>query len=262
VSDYSVSLDPGAIENVRTFLRLQLRLPGIGEAEDRVRIALDSEPPVVEQVQILSARTGTLLPKRQGAFQAPRQQPLVARVEVRDRSGIQAAEYELVDPASGRKALQTPKIHRPQPGSSSHERHVLDLPLDTKELTLDRYRLLLRVRDLAGHDSQLATADIEFAAVAPVEVKGVIKGVLRLGANQTPVRGTTFKVTLESPDRSVRSIPVAADGSFTVSDLMPGEYNLTAQGTAMNRIVVGKLEGVQPSPPNKAGPVTLVVDFP
>jgi hypothetical protein len=195
-------------------------------------------------------------------IQAPRQQPLVARVEVQDRSGIQAAEYELVDPASGRKTLQTPKIHRPQPGSSSDERHVLDLPLDTKELTLDRYRLLLRVRDLAGHDSQLATADIEFAAVAPPMVKGVIKGVLRLGANQTPVRGTTFKVTLESPDRSVRPVPVAADGSFMVTDLMPGEYNLTAQGTAMNRIVVGKLEGVQPSPPNEARLVTLVVDFP
>ena len=262
VSDYSISLDPGAIENVRTFLRLQLRLPGIGEAEDRVRIALDSEPPVVEQVQVLSARTGALLQKRQGAFQAPRQQPLVARVEVQDRSGVEAAEYELVDPASGRKTLQTPKVHRPRLGTSSDERHVLDLPLDTKELTLDRYRLLIRVRDLAGHDSQLATADIEFAAVDLGVVKGVIKGVLRLGTNQAPVRGTTFKVTLESPDRSVRPVPVAADGTFTVVDLMPGEYNLTAQGTAMNRIVVGKLEGVQPSPPREAGLVTLVVDSP
>ncbi|MCL4204343.1 MAG: hypothetical protein KJ000_17810 [Pirellulaceae bacterium] len=261
VSDYSVSLDPGAIENVRTFLRLQLRLPGIGEAEDRARIALDSEPPLVQQVQVLSARTGALLPKRQGAFQAPRQQPLIARVEVQDLSGIQVAEYELVDPASGRKTLQTPKTHRPQPSGSSDEQHVFDLPLDTKELTLDRYRLLLRIRDLAGHDSQLATADIEFAAAAPAAVKGVIKGVLRFGANQNPVRGTTFKVTLESPDRSVRNVPVASDGSFTVPDLMPGAYNLAAQGTVMNRVVVGKLEGVQPSPPSEARPVTLAVDY-
>lgn len=260
VGDYSVQILPGSLENVRTFLEARLLLPGIGDTEDHVLIALDSERPVIADLQLLSAARREAFPQTRSIRQVPKGTPLVARLQVNDLSGIRHVEYEFADPAGNPRTLQTPKRHVPELQRQVEGRHIFDVPLDTKELAESRYRLLLRVRDLADQDSQVQAVELAFATAAPASRKGVIAGVIRFGSNASPVRGDFFRATLEGPDRRSVAVQVAADGSFSVPNLPPGEYKLTAKGSFLNRLCEGTLEGVQPVPPGDRRQVILVVD--
>ncbi|MCH5373853.1 MAG: carboxypeptidase-like regulatory domain-containing protein, partial [Planctomycetes bacterium] len=250
--------------NVRTSLKAKLLLPGPADVDvdDFVRIGLDSAPPAVDATQLLTGTNKVAASQRAGIYQVPREMPLFLRVSARDMSGIRALEYEFADPNLGQNALKTPKTYQPQIRKLSGDQYVFDVPLATKDLPLNRYRLLLRLYDSTGHESLIPPIDLEFVTPPPMPTKGIISGTIRFKRNNAPVSGGNFTVTVTGPDGRVRAVEANRDGTFRLADLPPGKYSVTAQGTPTGTIYVGEQPDVQPSPPSRITPVNILVDRP
>jgi len=69
-----------------------------------------------------------------------------------------------------------------------------------------------------------------------------------------------FNATLKGPKIGAKPVEIKADGTFSIKDLPPGPYAITAQGSFQGREAVGTVEDIEPSPSEKPAPITVTVD--
>jgi len=260
VGDYSVQLEPGDLANKKTYVEAELLLPGIGQATDHVLLVLDSDTPVIQKADVL-------VPDRRGPARATRTpvdipkgaRPIV-RVHAKDLSGIAQVEYALS--SDGSRILHPESSTKTEPKNvrSIDATHVFDFELDTAKLDPEQYVLLIRLTDKAGHQSEVLSQELRIAMSAKKPLKGVIAGQIVFGQNRAPVNGVLFNATLKGPKIGAKPVEIKADGTFSIKDLPPGPYAITAQGSFQGREAVGTVEDIEPSPSEKPAPITVTVD--
>jgi hypothetical protein len=261
ISDYEVDLTPGDLENLPTYVEVNVRLPRLGDRRDRANVILDSDRPEINSVKLLS-EDGSEARISNGVYQAVAGQRLIARVTVKDTTGIGEAMYGFLDP--GKRELDPEKAtrHVPEPPRGINPNLMADLPIDTKDVPPGTKTLQIKITDRAAHEApEAAELPIEIKDPAAMPQRGVIEGLIRFGLNgQIPVNGRLFTVQLESADGTKRNAPVQGDGSFSIKNLSPGEYTLSANGLVDNRPAKGSLPGVKPWAPGSGEPVLLIVN--
>jgi hypothetical protein len=259
VTDWSVEIPSENLENEQTRVECTLHLhgPTDNEAKDRVVLVLDADKPVIDKAELLPPDRNVPWPMPGGVTEVPKGATVRVRITAQDFSGLAAAQFALY--ADDKPAWQKPAaaldIRRAEGA------YVFEFSFETKDLEPREYSLEIRVTDLARHESEPLSRALRIVVPPPSKpTLGVIRGQIRFGANRSPVSGALFTASIKGPKIGPREVKLDHAGSFVITNLPADAYTITAEGSFQGRAATGKLEGVAPSPPDRAEPITVVVD--
>ncbi|MEM6473427.1 MAG: carboxypeptidase-like regulatory domain-containing protein, partial [Planctomycetota bacterium] len=222
--DYLVELPTKRLENVELGIAAMLRLKGREQALPKIELFIDSSAPLVGPVRIVGSTR--VLPKK----------TLRARVFGFDEaSGVRRIEATVVKddvtefPADGEfiEALQTEPKH-----------WELEVPVGEK---VGGYAILVRAIDRVGNVSEPISQNFEVVSPKPTDSNS--KPKLQSVAGQVIFRGQPFasaEVRVELDAKAIQVTQSDTTGTFKLSGLAPGKYQLIAKGLIQNRVRIAK----------------------
>lgn len=244
VSDLTMRLSPGTLENVQTVVDADIRF-GDRDDADSVFVQLDGDDPRIAEVQMPRsvAKEGKAL----------------VRFFVSDFHGVAKVVFGFSKDGSRRLAEADAQTLAVTSRRDDDGRHVFDLEMDLKGQPVGRKLLLFKVVDHVGHESQLDGRELFITDVAAMPTTGEVRGVIRYGPAK--VNGSVFKMTIEGGELGPTPVPIQPDGSFLISNLPIAEYTLKVlEGTFSGKSVPPKEQkGVKPADPKKPQVMTLDV---
>lgn len=255
VSDWAIPLSKLGFQDVDVILEARLRLGGNVRPFTASRtIVLDGSPPRVAAQPRLRAEKG-----KPAVLVVMSDDGLQANAAVGGRragaSGVERTEWGF-----DTKRNKAPEKWEPVPSGSDGEWRV---QIPTESLAIGSHRIAVRAFDRVGLESEPAFVELEVVPPPPPPAPGTApepdrtNGIVgRVTFNGQPISGARVTVRGPSGPDSATSGP---DGSFSLSGLEPGSYELAVPpGTipGKNRLGEAKPQAVTVAPP-PAKPATV-----
>ncbi len=247
VSELHVLLPPPKIMAMRADIIARLALPTGDVWSPPIEVVFDDEPPRLSRLQLDPGATVT-----QGS-------DLEVSVLASDNDLSGVAKVEAAFDLQRKGEFADP----PLPASVGADgRWSVKLP--TKPLLPGVYGLLVRATDRVGNASEYLKATVEVVPPGGPEVKrpvlGNLAGRVVYGRfDKRPVEEAAVQL-LSAKDKSKVSEATTDDqGRFTMADLPPGDYKLTAEKLLSGNRRVAEMDVKVPAPPAAAEPVEVIL---
>ena len=245
VADWRIDVPGEGFVDVDVEAEAGLAMPGVQRPlTATTRFVFDGRPPVVEAPASVNAVVGRRLVIPLNVTDDPRESFATnAGVRLPGVSGVARVEWAVDAKGDGK-----PEAWKP---ASSLEGGRYEITIDTAAFVPGvRVAALVRATDRVGLSAPPTRIWIEVGRKA---AKGSVRGLVKLDGRGEA--GVTVSADGPGGPPAVRS---GADGSFTFSDLEPGEYKISARGVVRNRTrTAAPISVVVPAPPAESPTATL-----
>jgi hypothetical protein len=245
VADWRIDVPGEGFVDVDVEAEAGLAMPGVQRPLTSItRFVFDGRPPAVEAPASVNAVVGRRLVIPLNVTDDPRESFAAnAGVRLPGVSGVSRVEWAIDAKGDGKPEGWNP--------ATSLDGGRYEIPIDTASFIPGvRLPVLVRATDRVGLSAPPTRIWVE---VGRKVAKGSIRGAVKLDGRGEP--GVMVSADGPGGPSPVRS---GVDGSFTFSDLEPGEYRISARGVVRNRSrTAAPTSVVVPAPPVESPTVTL-----